>query len=120
MEYFDRLITNLEWLMAHTSLSNQTKLAKASKVSQTHISNILNRRNYPTIDVIQKIASAYKLATWQLLAPLEMIQKGVDDGLAIVIANFLATDDQGKATISEVAAGQARYRPGGLKTPIEK
>jgi len=119
MNDFDRLITNLRWLMANAKLSNQTKLARASGVSQTHISNILGRRNYPTVEVIQKIAAAYKLATWQLLAPLEMLQKGVDTGLPEVIANFLVTDDQGKATILEVAAGQAKYRPGGPKIPVE-
>ncbi|MBX3603220.1 MAG: helix-turn-helix transcriptional regulator [Rubrivivax sp.] len=64
------LAANLHWLMANSAdFRTAGRLSKAAKVDQKTIWRILNQANAPTLDKLTAIASAFRVETWQLLAP---------------------------------------------------
>jgi transcriptional regulator with XRE-family HTH domain len=64
------LAENLAALMAqNASFSSQAKVAARAGVDQTTIGRILAAKHAPTLDVVEKLAEAFGLATWQILVP---------------------------------------------------
>lgn len=64
----DIVITNLNSLMAKRSdCSSQNALAKKSGVSQSHVGRILRGESTPTVEMIEALAKALKVAAPQLL-----------------------------------------------------
>lgn len=55
--------------MAASDLNSQSKLAEASGVSQTNISNIMRGKIFPAIGTVELLAGAFGLESWQLLTP---------------------------------------------------
>lgn len=62
------LATNIRGLMKRRSWK-QTHLAKESKISQTHIGNILRKEVDPTTVMLDAIGNAFRLPGWVLLIP---------------------------------------------------
>lgn len=102
---------NLRWLMKHSKFSSQPKLQRASGVSQTHIGNILRCDKSPSAEILEKLAAAFGLDVWQLMAPTELLRAGLTRSATRVLLDFARADAEGRKVIAEVAEGQAHYRP---------
>ncbi len=77
---------NLDTLMQRSiDLDTQPKLAKRAGVSQRTVSNLLReagpKEKGPRLDVVEKIARAFGLSTWQLL----LDPKAVGEDLATLL-----------------------------------
>jgi len=66
---------NLRALMIHAEMvnkqgePNQTTLSKASGVDQRTVGRVLACEQSPTVDLLDKLAAAFNLQSWQLLIP---------------------------------------------------
>jgi transcriptional regulator with XRE-family HTH domain len=70
MELRERLADRLRDLMdAHPNLDTQTKLAAHSRVSQSTIQRLLALEQSATIDVLDRIAKAFRMSAWELIIP---------------------------------------------------
>lgn len=64
------LAANLETLMhARPTLRTQSAVAKAAAVDQRTVGRILRCEHAPTLAQVEKLAKAFALQPWQLLAP---------------------------------------------------
>lgn len=82
----ETLAENLALLMERsTGLKTQASLAKRSGVAQTSISNMKRpdspAMKSPKLDQVEKIASAFGLATWQLLLDRRTVGQELADML---------------------------------------
>lgn len=108
----ESLSINLRHLMA-TREWNQVQLAKRSGVNQKTISNILNGRNTPTLDILDQIAAAFGLNVWHLILPdlpADLVNGGTIERL---FENFIASGEKGREYINHVAEREAKYKTGG-------
>ena len=108
----DAMIKNLETLQAREGWSNRM-LGEKAKVSDRMVGKVLNRESQPTIDIVEKLASAFGLAAWQMMMPglhlhLDLIKNGK---LAELIKNYCKASLEGRNYIDRVAAREAGYRP---------
>lgn len=113
---------NVRQLMDHHGLS-QAELGRRAGVAQTLLSGLLSRdaaAKNPTCATIDKLATYFKLAPWQLLVPgmsLDLLQ---NDELSSVLESYAKAPVLGRQTILRVAEAEARYaamdRERGLKT----
>ena len=69
MNEFDTVVENLKLLMSRTGIDSQNALSRVSGVSQTQIGNILRHEQQPGMTVLAKLAAAFGVESWQLLAP---------------------------------------------------
>ena len=63
------LTANLRALMKQAGITSQAQLARLAGVSQTQISNMLSGRKSATIDMLERLATAFGCERWLLLAP---------------------------------------------------
>lgn len=108
MSELSRLASNIELLMKRSGRDSQLKLAAASGVSQTQIGNILRAEKSPTISTLIKLAHGLRVSPWQVLAPPELLQRGMDKQFSDLLDCFLAADDQGRETLLTVARSLSR------------
>lgn len=113
----DNLVSNLEYLMRRKGLKSQNAVATATSVSQRHIGYILNRDKMPGLGVLARLANGFGVELWQLLAPPELLQQGMNRECAKLLKAFLAADDSGQQTILRVADAQAVYDVDRLSAP---
>jgi transcriptional regulator with XRE-family HTH domain len=78
------LADNLKTLMRRTvGLKTQAQVAERSGVAQTTVSNMLRpdtaSMTAPKLDNVEKVASAFGLATWQLLIDVGAVGAGIAD-----------------------------------------
>lgn len=102
------LARNLRHLMRSRKW-NQAELSKRSKVSQRTISNILTNEKVPTLDTVDKIASAFGLNLWHLIMPKLIEDLESDTSIRLVYEQFFQANDQGKHFILSVAEREADY-----------
>lgn len=110
MNDLEQLIANLEHLMAQSGLDSQGKLHRASGVSQTHIGNILRREKSPSLYIVEQLAAAFGLKSWQLLAPPHIMKTGVSPDVAKLVNHYAQSDQAGRQTILRVAESQSAYK----------
>ena len=67
----ETLVENLRALMQANPQTHgtQAKVAQRSGVDQTTVGRILRKCHHPTTEVLQGLARAFEVQTWQLLAP---------------------------------------------------
>lgn len=103
----DTFLRNLNHFQKRSGLVTQAKLSEASRVSQTHISNLLRAEKLPGMAVMEKLAAALGVEVWQLLAPSALVDRAYSKQAAEIIEAYAACDESGKATIHSVALAQA-------------
>lgn len=103
------LARNLEYLMERKGLTSQMMVQRATSVSQTHVGNILKLRKMPGMGVLDRLAKGFGLETWQLLAPLELLKRGLDENFTSLLESYLSANDKGRQTILDVAKAQAQF-----------
>lgn len=107
MNIIDIVATNLEAAMERSGLENQSKLMRASGVSQAHISSILRRHKAPTVSVLERLSKALRIEPWQLLLPPELAALGPSAGLRRLLAAYATSSPEARRVIEAVAAAQA-------------
>lgn len=102
------LIENLNGLMRARKMK-VPELAELSGVSLRMVRFVLKSERMPTIETINRLASAFQLSSWQLLMP--NFHKQVDDGAALnaVLASYIDSDSKGRELIKSVAEREAEY-----------
>lgn len=96
------LAANLRKLMDTEQLS-EAQTAKKTGVSQKGINKILNQETSAGIDLIEKVAKAFKITTSQLLTP------NIDKDEIELINSYRLAPDQAKHMIRSVADAAAPY-----------
>jgi transcriptional regulator with XRE-family HTH domain len=90
---------------------SQTKLAKKANIGQRTVSNIENpsQSGYsPTVDVVDRIATAFGIPCYHLfiLLPLNVLTNKELDG---IVNNFIVASNSGRDNILRVAEMEAKY-----------
>lgn len=90
---------------------SQTKLAKKANIGQRTVSNIENpgQSGYsPTVDIIDRIATAFGLPCYHLFIqmPLNVL---INKELNGIVNNFLVASNKGRDNILRVAEMEAKY-----------
>lgn len=117
MQEFDSASTRLfsravQGLMRRHEYSG-AQLAKLAQVSQKTISNVVrdNSTISPTLDTVDRIAAAFKLASWQLISPdFNPRQHQALHDANRLFHTYLRADDQGRQLIMRVAEREAVYQ----------
>lgn len=100
------LAKNLKTLMdSRPGLATQTAVAKAAEVDQRTVGRILQCEHAPTLAQIEKLAKAFMLEPWQLLAP----NLDPRDPPVLVLSQ---SESDAWHSISVVAERLGRYRVG--------
>lgn len=111
MNVRELLSKNLSLLMKQQErISTQKKLSAVSKVSQTHIGNALRCDKAPTISIVESLALAAGLKTWQILVPTELLIRGFDERFHLLLESYLSCDEDGRNAILLAARGQAALK----------
>ena len=63
------LSDNIASLMADRQITSDAQLGKLATIDQKSIWRIRNRDQSPTVDTLEKLASAFGLQAWQMLIP---------------------------------------------------
>jgi transcriptional regulator with XRE-family HTH domain len=87
----------------------QPQLAKKAGVAQRTISNILNTRNEPGIEKINKIARVFGLQGWQLQMPNVPEDMLTDGRMTRVIDALTRATPEGREMIERLAEREAHY-----------
>ena len=66
----DNLLAHMA-LAGNEHLSSGPRLAAAAKVDRKSVNNVLNKRHYPQLDLVEKLAKALKVDPFMLLSPME-------------------------------------------------
>jgi transcriptional regulator with XRE-family HTH domain len=99
------LATNLETLMqVRAGLHTQAAVAKAASVDQRTVGRILKCEHAPTLAQVEKLAKAFSLQPWQLLAP----DLDADD-LPVLVLN--RSQSEAWRSIRLAAETIGRYKP---------
>lgn len=70
---------------------NQTELARRSGVSQRHISDILKGLTDPTTEMVEKLAGAFAVQSWQMMMSDITEDLLTSTDLQIVVATYVST-----------------------------
>lgn len=116
MNEFDTVVENLKLLMSRTGIDSQNALSRVSGVSQTQIGNILRHEQQPGMTVLAKLAAAFGVEPWQLLAPSRWLGRLNASQVAELLDLYAAADADGRRVILAAARGQvlAQSVPDGL------
>ena len=106
----DTLITNLNKFMNLFGLNTNRKLAKASGVSDRMIGKIRNKESIPSIDVTEKLASAFGLTGWQLLIPDLQEDLAKSGKLDRLIDNYSHASAEDRDFLDRAAEQAAKFR----------
>jgi transcriptional regulator with XRE-family HTH domain len=104
-----RYAENLKILLA---LHEKTvaEVAAAAKLTPKQIYNLMNVSHDPRIKGLEKVANAFGLTTWQMLAT-DLTDKPAENRLVLMLLEYFAqADEAGKATIMNVAEIVARQK----------
>ena len=101
MHDMENIVSNLTRLMSSSGLATQVKLARAAGISQTNLSNIMRSAVYPQLDTLAKLAKALRVDTWELMAPVEVID---------LLRLYSEASEEDRATLRRVAASLAGHR----------
>jgi transcriptional regulator with XRE-family HTH domain len=102
------LARNLRYLMGDRGW-DQVDLAKKSGVSQKTVSNILGEIKVPTLDTVDKLASAFGLNLWHLILPTLVEDLKSPTSIRELYAAFSTSNDQGRQFILSVAEREAKF-----------
>lgn len=84
----------------HDNMDNR-KLAEASGVSPRHVAYVLSGERAPSLEILDRLASAFKIPGWRLTIP--------DDAFGELADNYLAMGDDSKRYLERVAEKEATY-----------
>jgi transcriptional regulator with XRE-family HTH domain len=103
---------NVRRLMAARGLS-QAELGRRTGVAQTLISGLLSQEpgkpKNPTASTVEKIASFFRIAAWQLYVPGLTPEMLESDELGGLLRSYTEAAPIGRETILRVAETESRY-----------
>lgn len=97
------LARNLRALMDQRGWDQGT-VAKHSGVSQKTVSNMLRMEGSPRVESVQRVAEAFEIQGWQLIAAT------IDTSLKHLLDAWVDASDEGRAHILRVAEREAEYQ----------
>ena len=104
------VVANLAALMKHHDLKPD-RLHKISGVSSRMISFILTYDRNPSIEIVERLAKAFKIPTWMMflpeLATLSFNTKQLDR----LVSVYTRADTDSREYVYQVAEREARYLP---------
>lgn len=116
----ETVAANLRALMDKRDWS-QEETAKRAKLSQRHISNMLNKKTSSSFETLDAVASAFEIPGWMLL--LEQIPVELLDSQKIpsLIASYSAAGRDGRLLIETLADREAVHNRDQTKVfPLRK
>jgi transcriptional regulator with XRE-family HTH domain len=97
-----RLAKNIKALMAMQELTAY-QVAEAAKVDPKTVYNLLNQGFDPRLSRVEKVANAFGLTTWQLLAHDWELRPANSKLVTELLERYSSADDAGRAAIMQVA-----------------
>jgi len=104
----DVFVDNLRYLMGSNGI-NQAQLSKKTGVSQKSISNILASEQIPSIEIVEKLASAFDLEPWHLMVSNLPNDLKSNDSIERLCHYFIRSTEEGRKHIERVAEREAEY-----------
>ena|SRR5579859_3727558 len=103
-----RIAKNLDFLMRKFE-RNELDVAKAAKMSQKTVNNLLHNRHPAKVDTVERIAKAFSLEGWQLLLP--ELPETIDqlESTKRLMENYLESSSEGQKIIAQIAEREATY-----------
>lgn len=99
---------NLTAIRRANDIRSNRQIERACGVPDRMIERILNGDSNPTIDIIDKLAAAFRMTGWQLL--VDGAARGTMNHRAVaVIQNYMAADEDGRDYIARVAEKESGY-----------
>ena len=102
----DYLSANMDMLLLFHQWTPK-ELSRRSNVSPRMIAYILQKEKTPSIDVVEKIGSAFGVKGWLMISPY--LDLKTYKNLEKLNQNFASSSDQGKDYILMVAQREAEY-----------
>lgn len=110
------LVENVSALMAERG-DTQLSVAERGGISQRAVGYVLtfgkSHETSPTLRTIEGLGKAFSVHPWLLLVPGLDATLLQSPALPSLIANYAASADLGRDTISRIAETEARYGSGG-------
>jgi transcriptional regulator with XRE-family HTH domain len=111
---------NLRALMDRRQWS-QMDLSGKSKVSQRHISNMLNSKTSASFETLNAVAAAFGVPGWLLM--IEGLHTDLLDSqkIPLLVASYCAAGPDGQALVERLAEREAVHNRGATKvSPLKK
>lgn len=89
---------------------NQTDLAKASGVSQRHISDILNQKTGCTVEMARDLAAPFNLSEWHLMIPDLPEQLLTSPSLNRLVQSYISADADGREFLDAAAERELKRK----------
>ena len=102
------LARNLRHLMKDRGW-NQKETARRAGVDQKTISNILNQKKTPGLDVVESIATAFGLNLWHLILPTLIDDLSIETSISKVYDAYFKAGPEGRQHILQVSEREAEY-----------
>lgn len=102
------LARNLDHLMKDRGWT-QVETAKRARVDQKTISNILNQKKTPGLEVVESIATAFGLNLWHLILPSLIDDLNGGGSIRAVYDAYFKASREGRQHIIQVAEREAEY-----------
>ncbi len=103
------VVNNLKSLMTEFGIQKQD-LPKKSGVSSRMVSYILAGERTPSIEILDKLASAFGITGWQLMVPnlhASLVRNG---RLEKLIQSYVEIAEEGRELIDRVAQRETEYK----------
>jgi transcriptional regulator with XRE-family HTH domain len=95
--------TNLAVLLRMAMNNNQSELARRSKVSQRHISDIINGRSECTGPIANMLAAPFGLKGWHLQLPNLPKDLVASPAIAKLVEAYISADEAGRDFLDAAA-----------------
>ena len=102
------LAENLKYLTEREGITGRA-LAKKCDIADKTVGNIINARNSPTIETVDKIAAFFGLELWQLTLPDLPLQLEGIKSLDALAHLYSEANNEGRRHILMVAEREAKY-----------
>lgn len=102
----DTVAANMRMLIDERAWS-QEELGKKAKVSQRHISNMLNRKTGASFETLHAVAGAFGIPGWMLMIDRLSVDLLNSQKIPLLVASFRDAGPDGKALIEKLAEREA-------------
>lgn len=102
---------NLRVLLEAVMDNNQSELARASGVSQRHISDVLNGHSECTVPMANKLAAPFGLTGWHLMLPDLPKDLVGSPAIAKLVAAYIKADAAGREFLDAAGEREAKRKP---------
>lgn len=99
---------NLAYLISAQDLSYRAA-GKLTKVNDRMLKFVVDGSSSPTVDIVIKIAKAFKIAPWLMLHPDLPALYPTRKALALLIENYAKCGDESRSYIERAAEHETRY-----------